>query len=187
MDVTKYKNKMVESMLVHYCIQLDTFCYIGEIVIKYCGREFSDTELEYIRRLSKESGMTRLALSKQVCREFEWRKPDGGLKDMSCRVALLRMQADNLVQLPAPLHQKSTFKYVIARTAQTEQQATLLTPVKELQRDRFQGTCYRAANWICLGHTCGRGKLDRTHTCSLPIKSVWVFPLTQHFRQILTE
>jgi Domain of unknown function (DUF4338) len=55
-----------------------------------------------------------------------------------------------------------------------------------VEKDRFPGTCYRAANWIFLGDTQGRGKLDRTNAYSLPIKSVWVLPLSQHFREILT-
>ena len=59
-------------------------------------REFSDAELKRIRHLALEPNMTRYALSKVICQEFEWRKLDGGLKDMSCRAALLRMQADNL-------------------------------------------------------------------------------------------
>ena len=33
---------------------------------------------------------------------------------------------------------------------------------------RFSGTCYKAANWICLGKTKGRGKLDRQHKALLP-------------------
>jgi len=283
--------------------------------MKYCGREFSCAELERIRHLASEPKMTRQALSQQVCREFGWLKHDGGIKDMSCRVALLRMQADALVQLPAPIHRNNNSGRVIEKTVQTEPKTRLLTPVSELhgihfelvstkndsrlwneyidsyhylghkalpgaqlryfaksnegllalfgfgaaawktaprdnfigwtpsmreerlhlivnnarflilpwiqskhlaskllglvarrlsndwhdrygyrpvlletfvEKDRFQGTCYRAANWTCLGYTQGRGKLDRTNTYSLPIKSVWVFPLSQHFRQILT-
>ncbi len=284
--------------------------------MKYCGREFSGAELERIRHLAAEPKMTRFALSQQVCREFGWLKHDGGLKDMSCRVALLRMQADDLVQLPIPLHRNSNSGHVITKTAQTEPQALVLKPVSELrgvhlelvstkkdsrlwneyvdryhylghkplpgaqlryfarsdegllallgfgaaawktaplgdefigwtpskrenrlhlvvnnarylilpwvqskhlaskllglvarrlardwhdhygyrpvlletfvEKDRFQGTCYRAANWIFLGNTQGRGKLDRTNAYSLPIKGVWVLPLLKHFRQTLT-
>jgi hypothetical protein len=284
--------------------------------LRYCGREFSNAELERIRLLAAEPKMTRLALSQQVCREFQWHKLDGGLKDMSCRVALLRMQKDNLVQLPDALPRGSNSKRVIVKTTKTEPQTLLSIPVNELrnvrlelvstkqdsklwneyidryhylgyktlpgaqlryfassdegllalfgfgaaawktaprdnfigwvpklreerlhlivnnarflilpwiqskhlaskllglvarrisndwynrygynpvlletfvEKDRFQGTCYRAANWICLGNTQGRGKLDRTKSYSLPVKSVWVLPLSQYFRQILTE
>jgi hypothetical protein len=50
---------------------------------------------------------------------------------------------------------------------------------------RFRGTCYRAANWVVLGRTTGRGKWDLTHRPSRPIKDVLGYPLTPHFRQLL--
>ena len=76
--------------------------------MRYCGREFSDDELACIRRLAAEPGTTRRAISRRACQELGWRKPDGGLKEMSCRVALLRMQVDGLVRLPAPLHRNTS-------------------------------------------------------------------------------
>jgi hypothetical protein len=51
--------------------------------------------------------------------------------------------------------------------------------------ERFQGTCYRAANWICVGQTLGRGKYDRSYQYSKPIKSIWLYPLSKHFRKVL--
>ncbi len=51
---------------------------------------------------------------------------------------------------------------------------------------RFRGTCYRAANWIVLGQTTGRGKADLTHRPTRPIKDVLGYPLTPRFRQVLT-
>jgi hypothetical protein len=50
---------------------------------------------------------------------------------------------------------------------------------------RFRGTCYRAANWVVLGRTTGRGKWDLTHRPNRPIKDVLGYPLTPHFRQLL--
>lgn len=41
----------------------------------------------------------------------------------------------------------------------------------------WAGTCYRAANWRCLGETAGRGRQDRRHARAVPIKTVWVYPL----------
>lgn len=283
--------------------------------MKYCGRQFDEDELACIRRLAAKPGTTRRAISLRVCEELGWRKLDGGLKEMSCRVALLRMQADGLVQLPAPLHRDSNAVRSTPRTPEAEPRAPLLTPAGELrslrlepvttrrssllwneyvdryhylgyhplpgaqlryfaradqgllalfgfgaaawktaprddfigwsahqrkarlhliannarflilpwvrsrnlaskllalaarrlpvdweqrysyrpvlletfvEQPRFRATCYRAANWLHLGQTRGRGKLDTTHAHALPIKSIWVYPLTKRFRQILT-
>ena len=54
-----------------------------------------------------------------------------------------------------------------------------------VEQERYRGTCYRAANWICLGQTRGRGRMDRDHREGEPIKTVWVYPLDKRFRQIL--
>lgn len=52
---------------------------------------------------------------------------------------------------------------------------------------RFRGSCYRAANWIYLGQTTGRGKADLTHRAHRSLKQLWVYPLTQNFRQQLCQ
>ena len=46
-----------------------------------------------------------------------------------------------------------------------------------VEQERFKGTCYRAANWIHLGQTKGRGRQDINNTCSVSIKDVYVYPL----------
>ncbi len=286
----------------------------GAWCVRYCGRDFDELALARLRALAAEPGTTRRAISQRLCEELDWRKPDGGLKEMSCRVALLRMQADGLVQLPAPLHRSSNAARTTARSAAAEPQSPLERAVGELrglrlecvatrhdsrlwneyidryhylgykplpgaqlryfaradegvlallgfgaaawktaprdefigwsaqQREarlhlvvnnarflilpwvrskhlaskllglaarrlpgdwharygyrpvlletfvdkaRFPGTCYRAANWRCLGETRGRGKLDFAHACAVPVKTIWVLPLTQRFRQHL--
>jgi hypothetical protein len=50
--------------------------------------------------------------------------------------------------------------------------------------ERFRGTCYRAANWIPLGRTTGRGKNDRTHRPNRVLKEVLGYPLTPRFREL---
>ncbi len=50
---------------------------------------------------------------------------------------------------------------------------------------RYAGTCYRAANWIDLGPTTGRGKNDRTHKANRTIKEIFGYPLCRDFRQRL--
>jgi hypothetical protein len=52
---------------------------------------------------------------------------------------------------------------------------------------RFGGTCYRAANWIFLGRTTGRGKDDRTRRPNRPIKEVLGYPLCRRFRHVLSQ
>lgn len=54
-----------------------------------------------------------------------------------------------------------------------------------VERERFRGTCYQAANWICLGETKGRGKLDRYNERALPIKRIYVYPLVRKWREEL--
>jgi uncharacterized protein DUF4338 len=53
--------------------------------------------------------------------------------------------------------------------------------------ERFRGTCYRAANWVILGETTGRGKDDQTHRPNRSIKQVLGYPLTRRFRQLLQQ
>lgn len=48
--------------------------------------------------------------------------------------------------------------------------------------DRFQGTCYRAANWHLLGKTTGRGIYDKTKRVNRSIKDVYGYPLVHDFR-----
>jgi hypothetical protein len=51
--------------------------------------------------------------------------------------------------------------------------------------ERFRGTCYRAANWILLGRTTGRGKDDQTHRPNRSIKEVFALPLHRRFHELL--
>ena len=53
--------------------------------------------------------------------------------------------------------------------------------------ERFRGTCNRAANWVLLGRTTGRGKNDQTNRPNRSIKEVLGYPLTRRFRQLLQE
>ena len=288
---------------------------------RYCGRDFPDEELERIRALiaQREPRLHRSALSRAVCEALDWRKPDGGLKQMSARVALLRMQRDGLLTLPPPLRAPSRPRPVAPspRTAPPDRAALpqslararplRLSPLrprdprsrlwnefverhhylgykplpgaqlryfvhaadglplallgfgaaawKTAPRDRFvgwdpatrernlplvvnharflilpwirlpslashllacverqlphdwqrryglrpvlletfcetprfHGTCYRAANWIPLGQTQGRGKLDSRHQYAKPVKNIFVKPLCPDWRQILNR
>ena len=56
-----------------------------------------------------------------------------------------------------------------------------------VDRQRFYGGCYRAANWTVLGKTSGRGRMDRTHQRhGAEVKAVLVYPLVKNARRRLT-
>ena len=282
-------------------------------MIRYCGRDFSTSELAWIQSLIKHNpGFNRSRLSREVCEMFHWLKPDGKLKDMSCRVAMLRMHDDGLICLPQPTRIKHPVRKVVFTSATDPQNSVLCsvellpklhfkvvtkknsalwneyieryhylgyTPLPGAQlryfiyageqlvaltgfgaaawqtaprdnfigwnheqrkknlnlivnnarflilpwissknlaskilsltaqrlpddwmgryntrpllletfveKKRFAGTCYRAANWKLCGQTKGRGKLGPAGKISVPIKDVWVYPLNKDFRCIL--
>ncbi len=285
-----------------------------EMERRYCGKAFCAEHIERIRALIRTHPQAnRQRLSYLVCEALDWRKPDGGLKDMSCRVALLRMHQEGLIELPPPSHKVNPCRSFGRRTAQAEPEPLLEAPVHELgalrlerverqasalwneyidryhylgykplpgaqlryfayagerrlgllgfgaaawktgprdawigwsreQRrrnlgavvnnarflvlpwvrvkglaskllamaarglpedwagcygyrpvllesfvevERFAGTCYRAANWLCVGQTQGRGKLGDHRLGQVPIKTVWVYPLAKDFRERL--
>jgi hypothetical protein len=54
-----------------------------------------------------------------------------------------------------------------------------------VEKQRFTGTCYKASNWMCVGDTKGRGKLDVKNECKVPVKSIWLYPLRKDFKRWL--
>ena len=88
-------------------------------------------------------------------------------------------------------HLASTILGRITRRLPADWQAAYgYTPVLAetfVDAERFTGTCYRAANWIHVGTTQGRGKLDRHHQQALPVKDVYLYPLHRHYQCILTD
>lgn len=284
----------------------------------YCGRSISPDEVEMIRTLiSEDPSMTRAALSRKLCVLWQWLKPNGELKDMTCRVALARMQADGLIvqppsRLPAgrrqrpnfpptpasdpqnpitqPVHELGTLSLrLVQGTAQSrlwneylaryhylgytpmsgaqlrynifadeqlvacisfgasawklkdrerfigwseEQRARNLQLVvnnarflvlpwvqskglaskilsrvaRQLPRDwlarygyspvlletfvefeRHCGTCYKAANWINVGRTTGRGKKSTSNKALIPLKNIWLYPIRKNFAALLLK
>ncbi len=283
---------------------------------RYCGREFGSSELSGIRRLvAAQPDATRAWLSRRVCEFLDWRRPDGRLKEMSCRVAMLRMQNDGLFVLPRPHNGNNNGKPYRRRTREAEPEPHELnvpagalvdlqlrlvadrreshlwnefidryhylgyqplrgdqlryfacagdrslavlgfgsavwktaprdtfigwTPAQRrrqihmvtnnirflilpwvrspnlasrilsmvarrlpddwearyryrpvlletfVESRRFRGTCYKAANWLLLGETTGRGRLEQEHEARLPKKCVFVYPLAKDFRSQL--
>ena len=65
------------------------------------GREFSGDIIERIRvRVRGDSTVTRTGLSPEICGWLDWRGAHGRLKEMSCRVALLKLERGGVLELP---------------------------------------------------------------------------------------
>jgi len=56
-----------------------------------------------------------------------------------------------------------------------------------VDRSRYRGVCYRAANWQRVGHTTGRGRKDRQHRRRVPTKDLYLYPLARDFRRRLCD
>jgi hypothetical protein len=99
----------------------------------YCGRHFSAQELAAIRQLIEQNPtLKRTPLSRQICALLGWLQPNGALKAMSCRVALLRMQADGLLELPRSQNPNNGRRPPIVLTPVTDPQPALCQPVHQL-------------------------------------------------------
>jgi hypothetical protein len=79
----------------------------------------------------------------------------------------------------------------VARRLSDDWQALYHHPIDLLESfvdtERFRGACYRAANWICVGRSVGRGTKSKTARPTVSIKELWVYPLQRNFRQRLLQ
>jgi len=106
---------------------------------RYCGREFSGADLAHIRALLEiRPALGRVALSRRVCQDLGWLNALGQPKEMSARVALLRMEKDGLIQLPAPRSQNGRGQRRFPLTAASDPRAPVPGPVRALEPLRFQ-------------------------------------------------
>ena len=280
------------------------------------GRRVSADDIAFVKRLIEENpGWNRSRLSKEICLQWDWRRANGGLKDMACRSLLRKLEELGEIRLPESklknpnkyrnhfiqpvFHSKEAiespikelyplelrlveggyelklFKYLISEyhylgwsgtvgenlkylifdNCQRELACMMFGAAawKVLPRDqyigwsheirkgnlpyiannnrflilpwvkvlhlashilgkisrcinahwqekynhpiylletfvehgRFLGTCYKASNWIYVGDTKGRGKLDVKNEYALAIKSIFVYPLHRQFREKL--
>lgn len=78
-----------------------------------------------------------------------------------------------LARLPADWRQRYGYTPVLVETY--------------VERGRFHGGSYRAANWQAIGLTQGRGRQDRTHQGGLARKILWVYPLQKDARTLLRQ
>ena len=99
----------------------------------YCAREFSEHDIQAIKLLIEQNpSLKRTPLSRKVCELFGWLKPNGELKDMTCRVAMLRMHSDAVIALPPAQSRGVRVKPHFPPTTATDPQTPLLQPVHEL-------------------------------------------------------
>ena len=86
----------------------------GAVECRYYGRDFTAEEMALLRALiACPTSLSRRALSIEFCRRIGWLKPDGGLKDMMARVAMLAMHRDGLIELPPPRWQRGRPKPIV--------------------------------------------------------------------------
>jgi len=72
-------------------------------LLTYRGRTITDDEVAFLRQLiADHPTLSRRGLSQQVCQAWNWRQPNGVLKDAVCRGLLLRLHREGRIELPAP-------------------------------------------------------------------------------------
>jgi hypothetical protein len=73
------------------------------VILSYRGRKVTDSDVAFLRQLIAEHpALRRRALSQVVCQVWDWRQPNGRLKDGVCRSLLLALQRAGHLELPAP-------------------------------------------------------------------------------------
>lgn len=73
------------------------------VILTYRGRSVTDADVAFLRKLIAENpGMRRKALSREVCRVWDWRQHNGVLKDAVCRGLLLALHRGGHLELPPP-------------------------------------------------------------------------------------
>jgi hypothetical protein len=115
--------------------------------------------------------------------------------DAATREANLQLLTNNMRFLILPwvrvLHLASHILGQVARRISSDWMARYNHPIYLLEtfveRERFRGVCYQAANWIYVGQTKGRSRNDRYATLKVPIKDSYLYPLTKRFRETLTH
>lgn len=81
------------------------------IIFKYRGRQLTTKDIKYIQNTIKDhSSRGRTYISRLLCKEWNWRQPNGRLKEYPARDLLLRLEENNLVKLPPSLRSRNNFK-----------------------------------------------------------------------------
>ena len=108
------------------------------------------------------------------------------------RAGLSRITNNTRFLIPEWVHVPHLASHILARVSrridadwQTKYGHRIHLLETFVDRDRFRGTCYRAANWIRVGQTQGRTRNGARGAPSAPVKDVYVYPLSKNFREEL--
>jgi hypothetical protein len=92
-----------------------------ETILTYRKRSVTKQDIVAVRRIIKSHpDKSRRFISQEVCRKWDWRQPNGVLKDMVCRSILLLLESKSLIKLPA---RKKTKAFKQKKTGQKYDQA----------------------------------------------------------------
>jgi hypothetical protein len=102
--------------------------------VEICGQQFTTEILSRLRQtVESEAGLSRTALSRRVCEWLNWRSPNGKLKETSCRVALLKLARQGVIQLPTARVFPGQRRSAAVAAEQPEQRAKVELELAELQ------------------------------------------------------
>jgi len=102
--------------------------------VRISGLEFSDKLIERIRQTVQiEPEVSRSALSRRICQWQGWRSPNGRLKQMSCRVALLKLERQNAIRLPASRGRPAVRRRVRRRAAPRQRRRYRLAGLQPIE------------------------------------------------------
>jgi hypothetical protein len=77
-------------------------------LLSYRGRTITHEDLAFLRQLlADQPTLSRRAISQRVCQAWDWRQPNGVLKDAVCRGLLLQLHREGHLQLPTPRHRQT--------------------------------------------------------------------------------
>jgi hypothetical protein len=133
--------------------------------VKVCGQEFSKENVSRIQEMvNQEAGISRRELSRRVSDLLNWRSLNGKRKDMSCRVALLKLERGGEIRLspavsfPAARKRTGARKTVVAVTKVTAE-LEAVQPVELIRVGSADSEASRIWKQLMEQHPLGAGPL----------------------------
>ena len=103
------------------------------VAFKYRGREINQEDILYIRALiERHPNESRRTLSTKLCEAWQWRQPNGALRDMVCRGMLLMLDRAGQITLPPVSYVRHN---PLANRARPEPARIDTTPMEDRLRD----------------------------------------------------